>query len=254
MTAASAIFTKIFSPSRAGHAIESAPIVLFHDSLGCVELWRDFPQQLADASGRICFAYDRMGHGRSPARQVPPSFDFMEEEADFFLEKILPTTGIQTFVALGHSVGGGIAAIVASKSKDCVALITEGSQAFVEDRTRAGIHSAKASMEADNLLARLQRYHGDKAEDNLSAWMNIWLDPAYAGWSLEKWLIHISVPALIIHGDLDEYGSFRHPEIIASAVKGSAKKVLLRDTGHTPHRERPEETLGHIVGFLQGLV
>ena len=27
------------------------PIVLLHDSLGCVELWRDFPQRLALATG-----------------------------------------------------------------------------------------------------------------------------------------------------------------------------------------------------------
>ena len=42
-----------------------APIVLFHDSLGCVALWRDFPEQLASETGRSVVAYDRLGFGLS---------------------------------------------------------------------------------------------------------------------------------------------------------------------------------------------
>ncbi|MCJ9712629.1 alpha/beta hydrolase, partial [Bordetella hinzii] len=41
------------------------PVVLLHDSLGCVALWRDFPQRLAEATGREVIAYDRLGFGRS---------------------------------------------------------------------------------------------------------------------------------------------------------------------------------------------
>ncbi|MGV2701752.1 UNVERIFIED_CONTAM: alpha/beta hydrolase, partial [Raoultella ornithinolytica] len=43
----------------------AAPIVLLHDSLGCVDLWRDFPAQLARATQRDVIAYDRLGFGRS---------------------------------------------------------------------------------------------------------------------------------------------------------------------------------------------
>jgi len=38
-----------------------APILLFHDSLGCVDLWRSFPGKLANATGRRVIAYDRLG-------------------------------------------------------------------------------------------------------------------------------------------------------------------------------------------------
>ncbi|MGH8437583.1 MAG: alpha/beta fold hydrolase [Pseudomonas sp.] len=40
-------------------------MVLFHDSLGCIALWRDFPQQLSEATGREVVAYDRLGFGQS---------------------------------------------------------------------------------------------------------------------------------------------------------------------------------------------
>ena len=32
--------------------VDCLPIVLFHDSLGCVALWRDFPARLADLTRR----------------------------------------------------------------------------------------------------------------------------------------------------------------------------------------------------------
>ena len=57
------------------------PIVLLHDSLGCVELWRDFPAELSAATGRRVVAYDRLGFGRSDARAEPPALDFIADEA-----------------------------------------------------------------------------------------------------------------------------------------------------------------------------
>src|SRR5690606_4641251 len=39
------------------------PIVLFHDSLGCIELWRSFPERLAKTTGHDVIAYDRLGFG-----------------------------------------------------------------------------------------------------------------------------------------------------------------------------------------------
>lgn len=32
------------------NSFKNAPIILFHESLGSVELWRDFPEQLALAT------------------------------------------------------------------------------------------------------------------------------------------------------------------------------------------------------------
>ena len=52
--------------------VRKPPIVLFHDSLGCVELWRGFPLRLADRAGRLVIAYDRLGFGGSDPRTAPP--------------------------------------------------------------------------------------------------------------------------------------------------------------------------------------
>jgi pimeloyl-ACP methyl ester carboxylesterase len=58
-----------------------APILLFHDSLGCVDLWREFPAQLATATHRAVVAYDRLGFGRSDSHVGPLPLNFIRDEA-----------------------------------------------------------------------------------------------------------------------------------------------------------------------------
>ncbi|MCQ4165891.1 alpha/beta hydrolase [Tahibacter harae] len=74
------VFAKSWTPADGARA-SAAPIILFHDSLGCVELWRDFPQQLAQASCRSVHAYDRLGFGRSDAHPARLAADFIHAEA-----------------------------------------------------------------------------------------------------------------------------------------------------------------------------
>ena len=116
-------------PTPAGHlfarewpapaqAMPRPPLVLFHDSLGCVELWRDFPERLRDATGRRVIAYDRLGFGRSYARAAPPSFDFIAEEAATGFAAVRAQLGVGRFAVLGHSVGGGMAVHVAARRAD----------------------------------------------------------------------------------------------------------------------------------------
>jgi pimeloyl-ACP methyl ester carboxylesterase len=50
------IFARIWTPSTDKR---QSPIVLFHDSVGCVELWRGFPAALSAGTERRVIAYDR---------------------------------------------------------------------------------------------------------------------------------------------------------------------------------------------------
>ena len=101
------LFVREWKPAAADNAL--APIVMFHDSLGAVSLWRDFPKALSAATGRTVYAYDRLGFGQSDARTDQPSLHFVFEEASKYFPKLREQLGIQRFVALGHSVGGGMA-------------------------------------------------------------------------------------------------------------------------------------------------
>jgi pimeloyl-ACP methyl ester carboxylesterase len=245
------LYARAWHP-RTGAARAAAPLVLLHDSLGCVVLWRDFPALLAQRTARTVVAYDRLGFGRSSPRSAAPGPGFIAGEANVF-PSVLDAFAIDRFAVLGHSVGGGMAVHCAARHPSrCTALVTESAQAFVEDRTLAGLRIAQAAFAAPGQLERLARHHGDKARWVLDAWLDTWLSPAFRSWSLEDVLPHVRCPVLVLHGADDEYGSRRHPEMIAALVAGPAALEVMPDTRHVPHREREAAVIERIGSFLAG--
>ncbi len=89
--------------------VQPPPILLFHDSLGSIGLWRQFPETLARATGRDVIAYDRLGFGESDPRTGTLDNDFVRSEAEHIVPLLCAALGIDRFVAFGHSVGGGMA-------------------------------------------------------------------------------------------------------------------------------------------------
>ena len=228
------------------------PIILLHDSLGSVELWRDFPEALAKATKRQVIAYDRLGFGRSTQRLERPSLDFINEEADTFFPAIQHALDITRFSLFGHSVGGAMALVIAaSQSKGCEAVITESAQAFVEPRTLSGIRAAKTQFDDPDQFEKLAKWHGEKARWVLDAWTEVWLSPEFSSWNLDQHLGKVRSPVVAIHGDSDEYGSVEFPRRIVSKVKGPSELTILDQCGHVPHRERKEDVLHLTSSFLE---
>ena len=128
-------------------AADRVPIVLIHDSLGSVGLWRGLPAALAHATGRAVVAYDRLGFGRSDPHPGRLGWDFVAAEAGGGLAAIRAALGIGRFVAIGHSVGGGMALFAAAACPDdCTAVVTISAQAENDDRVRAGLRAARAEF------------------------------------------------------------------------------------------------------------
>jgi pimeloyl-ACP methyl ester carboxylesterase len=244
------LFARSWTPANGSSA---APIVLLHDSLGSVELWRDFPSALAEAASRRVVAYDRLGFGRSDLREGVMPLDFIADEASSFLPVVLEQLGIHRFIVFGHSVGGGMAVHCAAElGARCEALITESAQAFVEDRTVQGLRAAREQFKEAGQMQRLARYHGDKAPWVLEAWLGTWLSPAFAAWSLADVLPRVQCQVLALHGSEDEYGSARHPEMIGRLAGGPTRVALLEGAGHMPHREQPAQVLALTVAGMAG--
>lgn len=241
----------IFVRQWRGPHSAGAPLVLLHDSLGSVELWRDFPALLAEASNRNVFAYDRLGFGQSTQRTDRPSFEFIDKEAERFFPAVRAALGLERFALFGHSVGGAMAIrIAASLGESCEAVITESAQCFVEPRTLEGIRVAQTAFEDPAQRQKLAKWHGERTQWVLDAWIKVWLAPEFADWSLDPYFARVACPVLAIHGDRDEYGSEEFPRRIAGRVSGSSQMILLKDCGHVPHRERRDEVLGLITSFL----
>lgn len=239
---------RLFARSWEPAGSTGAPILLFHDSLGSVALWRDFPERLAAATGRRVIAYDRLGFGRSDPFAGKLSLDFVRQEARQVVPLLREQLGFSSFIACGHSVGGGMAVETAAHFQaDCLGLITMGAQALVDDRIRDGIKVAQAEFARPENLARLGRYHRDPAWV-VAAWIETWLDPAFASFSLDEALAQLRCPVLAIHGEDDEYGSVAHAERIAA---GRGEAAILPGIGHVPHRENPERLVGLLEAFLR---
>lgn len=245
-----ALFVRAWTPEGAA----GTPLILLHDSLGCVETWRDFPAMLAVKTRRRVFAYDRLGFGRSDARTGALPASFIREESEVYIPRLLESLQLDRFIPFGHSVGGGMAMNCGDVlRRSCTAIVTVAAQMFTESKTLLAIAEAKEVYRQPERLARLQKYHGDKAQWVLQAWTETWLSDEFAGWSLCDTLPTIRTPVLAIHGDLDEFGSLDHPRMIESYVGGPSHAVILNGVGHTPYRERPGAVLQLVAEFLESV-
>lgn len=249
------LFARLWAPPAQAETSSSIPpLILFHESTGSVEQWRDFPAHLAAVSGRTVIAYDRLGFGKSDAHPRRLTRDFMRDEARDFLPALLAHFKISTFVALGHSVGGEIAVATAAAMPERVrAVITISAQSFVEAETLAGVRAAKIAFADPQRFARVTRHHGDKARWVLEAWLDTWLDPDFADWTLDADLARLTCPVMAIHGSDDEFGTTAHPRRITNVPTSPTRLELLEGVGHIPYREDPELVLGLVADFLATL-
>ncbi len=125
---------------------DSAPtVVMLHEGLGCVALWRDFPAKLAAATGLGVFVYSRAGYGLSDPVELPRPLDYMTQEARFSLPEVLDAIGFQSGILFGHSDGASIAAIYGGEHTDerVKGLALMAPHVFAEEPGLASIAEAK---------------------------------------------------------------------------------------------------------------
>ncbi len=180
---------------------EAAPtLVLLHEGLGCVALWRGFPEALAEATRCGVFAYSRPGYGQSDPAALPRPLSYMHEEARR-LTAVLDAACVWRTVLIGHSDGASIAAIAAGSHYDARVrgLVLIAPHFFVEDESVRGIEAAKRGYEAGGLRAALAPYHRD-VDNAFWGWNGAWLDPAFRSWRIDEFLPHIRMPVLLVAG------------------------------------------------------
>jgi pimeloyl-ACP methyl ester carboxylesterase len=224
-------------------------LVFLHEGLGSVELWRDFPDRLAGETGRRALVYSRAGHGGSPVPSQPRTPRFLHEEALDVLPRLLAEHGIERPVLVGHSDGGSIALIHASRHP-VTALVLLAPHVFVEDVSVASIAEARDTFETTDLRERMARYHRDP-EATFRLWNDIWLAPEFRDWNIEDVLPGVTAPVLAIQGEHDQYGTMAQIDAIEAGVSGSFSRAVL-DARHAPHLEAPEETLRAAAEFVNG--
>lgn len=232
---------------------ERAPtLVLLHEGLGSVALWRDFPARLAAATGCGVFAWSRAGYGRSDPVKPPRPVTYMHDEAGGFVRPVLDAAGIGASVLIGHSDGASIAALYAGTAADTRlrGLVLLAPHFVVEDVSLAGIEAARDRYVAGDLRARLARYHDD-VDGAFWGWNGAWLHPAFRTWDITQEAAGIAVPTLVVQGLADPYGTVEQARIAERTIRAPVETVELPGVGHVPHLEAAAETLAAITGFLR---
>lgn len=266
-------FAVFSSPPVAG----ATPIIGINGGMlfGHDMLW---PALAPLAGRRQIILYDQRGRGDTepPASIADTSIE--DDVAD--VAALRRALGVRRWDVVGHSWGGGIAALVAGTDPAGVRrLVTIDAVGPTSDWMPVLRQRALARLEGDareRLAAIDERTltqpdpetHWRQASAIYPAWF---ADPALArrftlphaasptgaavlarlrreGYDWRTRLGAVRAPTLVMHGEVDALPSSVAAELV-SAIPG-ARSVLLPDAGHMPFWEAPELLFAHIDAFL----
>jgi pimeloyl-ACP methyl ester carboxylesterase len=231
-------------------AEDQAALVLLHEGLGSVGLWREFPRLLSERTGRRVVTFSRYGHGSSGPPPRPRTPAFFHEEALAVLPELLGALDVSAPVLIGHSDGGSIALIHAAHQRvSGVVLIAP--HVFVEEITVEAIRGTREAFVAGDLRERMARHHADP-DAAFWGWCNVWLDPAFREWELQHEISRLNDPLLLIQSADDPYGTLEQIDRIEAGAGGPVERLVLAG-GHSPHLEHTEAVVEAVAAFVQPL-
>lgn len=238
-----------------GRPDADGPVIVFlHEGLGSRSMWRDFPARLCEAANARGLVYSRPGYGRSslPSGEARRDPDYLHRQAFEVLPAFLDAVGIGEGAAapwlFGHSDGGTIALLHAARHPERTAgIVVVAPHIVVEEATIEGVERARGSWSGE-VRGRLARHH-DNPDWVFQSWVDIWLDPRFRDWTIEREIRAIRCPVLALQGIDDEYGTLEQIRGIARSVP-QAMPVEVADAGHSPHRDRPDVLIAQVKSFL----
>jgi pimeloyl-ACP methyl ester carboxylesterase len=226
-------------------------LLLLHEGLGCVAMWRHFPEKLAALTGCRLIVWSRAGYGGSEAYSEPRTPRYMHREGEEMLPALLAALHVEKPLLIGHSDGGSIALIFAGAFPEVpLGVAVMAPHEFVEDISLAGIRDARVAWETTDLPKKLGRYHHAQTERVFRDWNDIWLSPDYRDWNIESYLPKIRCPVLAIQGEEDEYATMRQIDVIAEQIPGT-QLLKLAHCGHSPHRDQEAAVLDALAAFVR---
>lgn len=237
-----------------GPAPREAPtLVLLHEGLGCVAMWRDFPQKLAERTGLGVLVYSRPGYGKSDPVPLPRPLTYMHDEGLQVLPAVLDQAKIENAILVGHSDGASIATIYAGARDDprLRGLVLMAPHFFCEELSVQSIAAAKQAYETTDLRSRLARYHGKNVDVAFWGWNQAWLHPDFRRWDITQFLPMVPVPMLIIQGCEDQYGTAAQIDCARAMARPPVEVLYLEDCRHAPQADKPQETLDAIGDFCR---
>lgn len=237
-----------------GPAPDAAPsIVLLHEGLGCLALWRDFPERLVAATGFGVLAYSRAGYGQSDPADLPRPVDYMTTEAVQILPQVLQATGFRRGILMGHSDGATIALEYAGRVFDprVRGLVVMAPHTFTEPMGLTEIARAGDGF-ASGLRDRMARWHADP-DHTFRGWNEAWLNPDFESWNVTEVIDYLRIPTLAIQGRDDQYGTLAQIAEIEARSYAPVDTLILDACRHAPHQDCSDAVLVAVAEFCARL-
>jgi pimeloyl-ACP methyl ester carboxylesterase len=233
-----------------------APLLFLHGASGAPAIL-PFMEKLAQRFEVL--VPEHPGYGLS---DEPAWLDNIHDVAYFYLD-FLKRIDLEKAVVIGNSLGGWIAMEMAVRDTSRIKSLVLVSPAGI---SAPGVQPADTFLMSQEELAR-RLFHDPKlaeariAESLTPEALDISLKnrhtTARLAWEprlhdphLPKWLHRIDVPVQIVWGEQDRI----LPVAFASELKrliSTAQLHVMRDAGHLPHVEKPQEFCDLVVRFAQ---
>lgn len=237
--------------------------VVFSNSLGTdFRIWDGVIARLP-ADLRI-IRYDKRGHGLSEATPTPYQMTTLVEDLAALLDRL----EVESAIVVGLSVGGMIAQGLAALRPDLVSALVlmdtahkigtiEGWNNRIDTVRQKGMAAV-----ADGILAGwfTEKYRNEVADfagyramllrNDINGYTGVCA--ALRDADLTESTRALKVPTLCVAGEHDATTSPALMRKTAELIPGARLEVI-KNAGHIPCVERPEEVAGLIAGFLSGL-
>ncbi len=223
-------------------------VVLMHHGTGSSRSWR---RQIPALAARFqVLTIDRPGFGRA-SDLAPWPFDYLRSDSVDLLA-LLDGLGIEQAALVGHSDGATIALLAAASQPERISkVVAEAPHVTVETpRCPNAVRAAMDRISEDpDLVAALERDHGERALPVAQRWADRWLDPAFWSWDERLALASVRCPVLVVQGAEDPFFSAAEAELVAGGIAYGAL-WMLPNVGHSPHTEAAEHYTERILDFL----
>ena len=244
------------------------PILLVHGFGGDKDNWTRMVPSLGTKLKAI--SPDMPGFGES--NRLPDENYSISEQVKR-LKKFTEKLGLKKFHIAGNSMGGSISAYYASQYPDEIislilidsAGVTSPIKSDLEIEIEKGYNPllVKNMDDFDKLnnfifvkkpyiLGSIKEYFVEKALENTNINVKILNDIRNEKNPVEASLSKIKSHTLILWGDTDRIIHVSSTQVFQKNIKNS-KLIVLKDCGHSPQIERPEEVASHILQFVSSI-
>ncbi len=236
-----------------------APLLMLHDA-GGFDPRAPVNAILAQQRRLICPSHP--GFGKSA---LPDWLDSVDDIAHVHLE-LMDRLGLSTTEMVGFSLGGWIAAEMATKAPERFSKLVfvgpVGVKTGSPDRLDVPDVFALPADELNRLLfhdpGKMARDPASLSEDELTIMVRNRETLALIAWEpymhnpkLKHRLHRVTAPALFLRGDSDGLVSAEYLQAYARLLP-NARLAGIATAGHSPHLEQPEAFAAAVLGFLRG--